>query len=137
RHHGDRVRVAGSGHPHVRCDPPQGLSGRARGRRDDRGGVHRHQHVGRRALRLSRPAPETGDGMTTPLSVAAVPPAQARRVGLTVPRVWRAIGAGGVVLVAAVVVAAFAPALAPYDAAAFDLLHRLAPPAWDAGGSWT
>ena len=51
-------------------------------------------------------------------------------------RAWRAVGAGGVVILAVVIVAAFAPALAPHEATAFDLLHRLAPPAWDAGGSW-
>ena len=34
-------------------------------------------------------------------------------------------------------VAAAAPLLAPHDVTAFDLLHRLSPPAWDAGGSWT
>ncbi len=49
---------------------------------------------------------------------------------------WRALGAGGVVLVAVVVVAVLAPALAPHDLAALDLLHRLAPPAWHHGGSW-
>jgi len=49
---------------------------------------------------------------------------------------WRALGPGGVVLVAVLLVAIFAPALAPQDIAALDLLHRLAPPAWHPGGSW-
>jgi ABC-type dipeptide/oligopeptide/nickel transport system permease subunit len=75
--------------------------------------------------------------MSAALSVTAPPRARpsgdARRA---VPRAGRAIGAGGVVILAAVVVAAFAPALAPHDTTAFDLLHRLAPPAWEAGGSW-
>jgi peptide/nickel transport system permease protein/dipeptide transport system permease protein len=75
--------------------------------------------------------------MSTPLSVMAPPRAGAsRRARLAVPRAWRAIGAGGLVMLVAVAVAAFAPTLAPHDATAFDLLHRLAPPAWDAGGSW-
>jgi len=50
---------------------------------------------------------------------------------------WRAVGPGGLVLAALVLVAAIAPVLAPHDVASFDLFHRLAPPAWDAGGSWT
>ncbi|HXJ84972.1 MAG TPA: ABC transporter permease [Candidatus Methylomirabilis sp.] len=50
--------------------------------------------------------------------------------------VWRAVGPGGVVLLALVLVAAIAPALAPHDVSGLDLLHRLAPPAWGAGGSW-
>src|SRR5262249_8389297 len=51
--------------------------------------------------------------------------------------VWRAVGPGGIVLVCLVFVAVFAPALAPHDVAGLDLLRRLAPPAWDVGGSWT
>jgi ABC-type dipeptide/oligopeptide/nickel transport system permease subunit len=50
--------------------------------------------------------------------------------------VERAIGPGGVVVAGVALVAALAPVLAPHDVAAFDLLHRLAPPAWDAGGAW-
>ena len=52
-------------------------------------------------------------------------------------RAWRAVGPGGVVLALVLVVAIAAPLLAPHDVTAFDLLHRLSPPAWDAGGSWT
>jgi peptide/nickel transport system permease protein/dipeptide transport system permease protein len=59
-----------------------------------------------------------------------------RDARLAVPRAWRAIGAGGVLILLAIVVAAFAPELAPHEAIAFDLLHRLAPPAWETGGSW-
>jgi ABC-type dipeptide/oligopeptide/nickel transport system permease subunit len=51
--------------------------------------------------------------------------------------VWRAVGPGGVVLVGLVLVAAGAPTVAPHDVAGLDLLRRLAPPAWSAGGSWT
>ena len=51
--------------------------------------------------------------------------------------VRRAVGPGGVMLVGLVLVAAFAPALAPHDVGGLDLLRRLAPPAWSAGGSWT
>jgi len=50
---------------------------------------------------------------------------------------WRAVGPGGLVVVAVVLVALLAPMLAPHDVTGFDLLHRLTPPAWDAGGSWT
>jgi ABC-type dipeptide/oligopeptide/nickel transport system permease subunit len=52
-------------------------------------------------------------------------------------RAWRAVGPGGLVLAAILVVAAIAPVLSPHDIAGLDLLHRLAPPAWDAGGSWS
>jgi ABC-type dipeptide/oligopeptide/nickel transport system permease subunit len=75
--------------------------------------------------------------VSTPLSVTAPPRARPLRdARLAVPRAWRAIGAGGVLILLAVVVAAFAPELAPHEAIAFDLLHRLAPPAWETGGSW-
>ena len=50
--------------------------------------------------------------------------------------VWRAVGPGGLVLVGLVLVAVGAPALAPHDVAGLDLLRRLSPPAWSAGGSW-
>jgi ABC-type dipeptide/oligopeptide/nickel transport system permease subunit len=50
--------------------------------------------------------------------------------------VWRAVGPGGLVLVGLLLLAAGAPALAPHDVAGLDLLRRLAPPAWSAGGSW-
>jgi len=50
--------------------------------------------------------------------------------------VWRAVGPGGLVLVGLVLVAAGAPVLAPHDVSGLDLLRRLAPPAWSAGGSW-
>jgi ABC-type dipeptide/oligopeptide/nickel transport system permease subunit len=52
-------------------------------------------------------------------------------------KAWRAVGPGGVVLALVLTVAIGAPLLAPHDVTAFDLLHRLSPPAWDAGGSWT
>jgi ABC-type dipeptide/oligopeptide/nickel transport system permease subunit len=75
--------------------------------------------------------------MSAPLSVTAPPRARpSRDARRAAPRAWRVIGAGGIVILAAVVVAAFAPALAPHDTTVFDLLHRLAPPAWEAGGSW-
>ncbi len=73
-----------------------------------------------------------------PLSVAAPLPAVARRpVRVPGARAWRAIGPGGVVLAAALLVAVLAPVLAPHDMTGFDLLHRLTPPVWDTGGSWT
>ena len=74
--------------------------------------------------------------MSTPLSATAPRARIARDARLAMPRAWRAIGVGGALILVAVVVAVFAPALAPHEATAFDLLHRLAPPAWDTGGSW-
>jgi ABC-type dipeptide/oligopeptide/nickel transport system permease subunit len=74
--------------------------------------------------------------MSTPLSATAPRAGISRDARLAVPRAWRAIGVGGVLILLAIVVAVFAPALAPHEATAFDLLHRLAPPAWDTGGSW-
>lgn len=52
-------------------------------------------------------------------------------------RAWRAIGGGGVLVVAVVLAALLAPALAPHGLGAFDLAHRLAPPVWSAQGDWT
>jgi peptide/nickel transport system permease protein len=43
---------------------------------------------------------------------------------------------GLVILLLLVLMAVFAPVLAPYDPAAQDLIQRLSPPAWLAGGSW-
>lgn len=50
--------------------------------------------------------------------------------------VWRAIGPGGLVVAALVLVALLAPVLAPHSLTAFDLTHRLSPPIWDTGGDW-
>jgi peptide/nickel transport system permease protein len=47
------------------------------------------------------------------------------------PRVW----VGGVILLAAVLLAIFAPWVAPHDPLDQDLLHMLAPPAWTPDGS--
>jgi len=61
-------------------------------------------------------------------------PQPPRRPGV---RVWRAVGPGGVVVVAVVLVALLAPVLAPHSLSAFDLTHRLSPPIWDTRGDWT
>src|SRR5207253_1631062 len=50
---------------------------------------------------------------------------------------WRAVGPGGVVVGAVVLLALLAPVLAPHSLDAFDLTHRLSPPIWDARGDWT
>ena len=50
---------------------------------------------------------------------------------------WRAIGPGGAVIAAIVLVAVLAPVLAPHSMTVFDLTHRLSPPIWDAGGNWS
>jgi len=72
-----------------------------------------------------------------PSSVAAPASLAGRRPAtLPVARVWRAIGPGGLVVAAVVLVALLAPVLAPHRLTAFDLTRRLAPPAWDARGSW-
>lgn len=44
---------------------------------------------------------------------------------------------GGLLLAAYVLVAVFAPALAPIDPDQVDLARRLLPPAWEAGGMWS
>jgi len=61
-------------------------------------------------------------------------PQPPRRPGV---RVWRAVGPGGVVVAAVVLVALLAPVLAPHSLSAFDLTHRLSPPIWDTRGDWT
>ena len=53
------------------------------------------------------------------------------------PRAWRAVGPGGVVVAAVVLLALLAPALAPHGVGAFDLMHRLAPPFWSERGDWS
>jgi ABC-type dipeptide/oligopeptide/nickel transport system permease subunit len=53
-----------------------------------------------------------------------------------VTRAWRAIGVGGVVVLAVVVLALLAPLLAPHGLGTFDLAHRLAPPIWSERGEW-
>jgi len=53
-----------------------------------------------------------------------------------VRRAWRAIGVGGGVVTAVVLVAALAPLLAPHGLGGFDLAHRLAPPIWSERGEW-
>ena len=47
------------------------------------------------------------------------------------PRVW----VGGVILLVAMLLAVFAPWIAPHDPLDQDLLHMLAPPMWAPGGS--
>lgn len=66
---------------------------------------------------------------------AAGPVAGAQLATVAVARVWRAVGPGGVVMLGVGLVALLAPVLAGHDLAAFDLAHRLAPPAWDPRGS--
>jgi ABC-type dipeptide/oligopeptide/nickel transport system permease subunit len=51
--------------------------------------------------------------------------------------VWRAVGPGGILVGAVVVLALLAPVLAPHSLTEFDLIHRLSPPIWDSGGAWT
>src|SRR5262249_24659264 len=99
----------------LRRDPPEGLPRRARGRGARRRRVHRHQHVPRSPLRIPRPPAQAGGRMSA----------------------WRAIGPGGLVLAALVLMAAGAPPPAPPHLGGLDLLRRLAPPAWSTGGSWT
>jgi peptide/nickel transport system permease protein len=73
-----------------------------------------------------------------PLAAAALAPEAVRRpAAWPAAQAWRAIGPGGLVVIAVVLVALLAPVLAPHSMASFDLIHRLTPPAWDAGGSWT
>ena len=74
------------------------------------------------------------------MSVPAAAPATLAgraRGALAVTRVWRAVGPGGVVVAAVVLLALLAPALAPHGVGAFDLMHRLAPPLWSERGDWS
>jgi peptide/nickel transport system permease protein len=59
-----------------------------------------------------------------------------RRARPPLTALWRAVGPGGVVLAAVVLVALIAPILAPHPVTAFNLARRLAPPVWDAHGAW-
>ena len=45
------------------------------------------------------------------------------------------IALGGAVIIAAILIAIFAPYLAPYDPYQQNLIHRLKPPSWSAGGT--
>jgi peptide/nickel transport system permease protein len=75
---------------------------------------------------------------TTPLSVAvSASPATRRPAASRLAPVWRAVGPGGTVVAGVVLVAVLAPALAWHSLSAFDLAHRLAPPVWQPGGTWT
>src|SRR5262249_40931538 len=114
-YHGNRLRVARAGDARLRRDPSEGLSRGAGGRRAGRRGLHRHQHVARSPVRIPRPAAQA-----------------VRRMNGR-----RAIGPGGLILAALVLLATVAPLVAPHDVAGLALLRRLAPPAWNAGGSWT
>jgi peptide/nickel transport system permease protein len=71
-----------------------------------------------------------------PISVTAPALSTVRRGAWRPTTAWRAVGPGGVVLLVVVLVALFAPTLAPHPVTAFDLAHRLAPPVWDARGAW-
>lgn len=44
---------------------------------------------------------------------------------------------GGTIVVAAILIAVFAPYIAPHDPYRQDLISRLIPPVWSDGGSWT
>ena len=71
-----------------------------------------------------------------PIAVTVPAPSTVRRGAWLPTTAWRAVGPGGVVLMAVVLVALFAPVLAPHPVTAFDLAHRLAPPVWEARGAW-
>src|SRR5262249_29253829 len=124
----DRVRVAGCRPPHVRGHHGEGLPARA-GRPADPG-FHRDraQSVGRHPLHVHRPAHTSGAG-----EVARVMTASAR-VGLSSrARAFAADARRGpllsvAILVAFVVLAVFAPVLAPYDPVNTDLPSRMQPP---------
>ncbi|HYC37212.1 MAG TPA: ABC transporter permease [Usitatibacter sp.] len=67
--------------------------------------------------------------------VAALTPPAGRRPRA---RAWRHVGflLGSGLLLAMLLVAIFAPLLAPYDPYAQDLTKRMVPPVWHATGSW-
>jgi ABC-type dipeptide/oligopeptide/nickel transport system permease subunit len=69
-----------------------------------------------------------------PAAAAAAAPTR-RQVALR--RLWRVKWgvAAAVVLLAIVAVAVFAPQVSPHDPLVVDIRHRLAPPAWMAGGT--
>lgn len=49
---------------------------------------------------------------------------------------WVGVGSA-VVLLMLIVLAVFGPLIAPHDPHAQDIINRLKPPAWNAGGSWS
>src|SRR5439155_1711490 len=156
RRRGDRdgVRVARYRIAGARRDLEEGLSGGAGGGGVRRRRLHRDQHGARPALRLPRPPAEDGADVSEVLGKAPtdvrtldspgdaprpsrIPLADRRPSGRVGVRVWRAVGPGGVVVAAVVLLALLAPVLAPHSLGAFDLTHRLSPPIWDARGNWT
>ena len=73
--------------------------------------------------------------MTTPGAspAATLPPAARRR---RIFGKWFKIGLGATLVLGIILVAVFAPWIAPYDPYRQSLGMRLKPPVWSAGGSW-
>ncbi|HZO28457.1 MAG TPA: ABC transporter permease, partial [Chloroflexota bacterium] len=77
------------------------------------------------------------------VTAADVDVAGVRRGAPTLQKTLRRLGkmrvgvASGVIMIAIVLVALFAPLVAPHDPYEGELVNRLLPPAWMPGGNWT
>lgn len=87
------------------------------------------------------PVPALHDADDTGLTAARVVAAQGQSAGRNAAllrELWadKPAALGLLLLVLLVLMAIFAPLIAPHDPAAQSLLNRLKPPVWQAGGSW-
>lgn len=90
---------------------------------------------------MSDTSSETGiaaTDVTDAAAIAAMPGQNAGRSATLLGELWSDKPAffGLVILVLLLLMAVFAPLLAPYDPAAQSLLNRLKPPVWQDGGTW-
>ncbi|WP_186400618.1 ABC transporter permease [Stappia sp. P2PMeth1] len=69
-------------------------------------------------------------------ATAKLPHPSPRRIMLKRARAHRGLLIGGAIVLAVVLIALFAPLLAPHDPYAQDLSRRLLPPVWSEKGSW-
>ncbi|MBC2859757.1 MULTISPECIES: ABC transporter permease [Stappia] len=71
-----------------------------------------------------------------PAAPARLPHPSPRRILLKRAREHRGLVIGGAIVLAVVLIALFAPLIAPHDPYAQDLSKRLLPPVWSEKGSW-
>jgi ABC-type dipeptide/oligopeptide/nickel transport system permease subunit len=76
------------------------------------------------------------------VAAVAVEPGRATSSSRSIRSAWRRMRrmpvgmASGVILLAIVLVALFAPLIAPYDPYDGEIVNRLKPPIWEPGGTW-
>src|SRR4051812_33289185 len=77
-----------------------------------------------------------------PVAAAEIDAARSARSAPTLKKVLRRLSgmpvgvASGVILLLIVLVAVFAPLVVPHDPYDSELINRLKPPVWEAGGTW-